>query len=61
MYVHFSGLFIYVIILVTTRKKLPHSYTCTFKWSFFCHVRELASLCGLNSARWSGATRVNWD
>ena len=24
-------------------------------------MRELASLCGLNSARWSGASRVNWD
>ena len=56
MYAHLSGLFIYVIILVTTRKKhLPRAYTCTFKWSFLCHVRALASLCGLNSARWSGA------
>ncbi len=44
MYANFSGLFIYLIILVTARKKLPHTYTCTFKWSFFCHVRELASL-----------------
>ena len=55
MYAHFSGLFIYVIILVTTRKNLPHAYACNFKWSFLCHVRTLASLCGLNSARWSGA------
>ena len=55
MYAHFSSLFIYVIILVTTRKNLPRAYLCTFKWSFLCHVCALASLCGLNSARWSGA------
>ena len=41
--------------LLLLEKKLPRAYACHFKWSFFCHVRELASLCGLNSARWSGA------
>ena len=56
IYVHFSGLFIYLVILVTTRKKICHAHIYVLlSGLFLCHVRALASLCGLNSARWSGA------
>ncbi len=44
-YAHFSGLFIYLVILVITGKKIcqAHMYAL-ISGLFFCHVRELASL-----------------
>ena len=56
MYAHFSGLFIYVIILVTTRKKFAMHMYMHFQVVFFLPCAQTCITCGLkNSARWSGA------
>ena len=62
MYAHFSGLFIYVIILVTTRKKICHAHIHALLSGLFyatcAHLRHYVVLTLLGGAE---HTRVNWD
>ncbi len=62
MYAHFSGLFIYLIILVTTRKKICHAHVHALLSGLFnatcVHLRHYVVLTLLGGAE---HTRVIWD